>query len=98
MQSGVLSLLERYRKQITGHKVRITYILLSQETANAINQKKIESNVISMSRIRPKDHNVLFRAKMYGPTGFQQLPDDPQVDGRFLFETNLRYITYIKIF
>ena len=42
----------------------------------------LESNVVSMARLRPKNHNVLFRAKMYGPTGFHQLPGDVQANGK----------------
>ena len=33
---------------------------------------KVESTVITMSRPRPKDKNILFSTKIYGPTGFQQ--------------------------
>ena len=45
---------------------------LLQEVANEFNAKKVESTVITMARLRPKDKNVLFSTKVYGPTGFQQ--------------------------
>ena len=47
-------------------------VFTTQEAANEFNAKKVESTVITMSRLRPKDKNVLFSTKVYGPTGYQQ--------------------------
>jgi len=51
-----------------------------QESANEYNAMKVESTVITMSRLRPKDKNILFSTKIYGPTGFQQWASRTQSD------------------
>ena len=43
-----------------------------QEVANEFNTTKVQSTVLTMARLRPKDKNVLFSTKVYGPTGYQQ--------------------------
>lgn len=50
----------------------VLVFISSQETANNFNTQKVESTVITMARLRPKDKNVLFRTRMYGPAGYQE--------------------------
>ena len=69
----------QYRKQ----SPLLNFIVnVFQETANAFNMQKVESTVITMARLRPKDKNVLFRTRMYGPTGYQHWRSGGEADSK----------------